>query len=254
MAVLRDVTLGRYYEESSFLHGLDPRTKLLALVVLIAGIFISSSVASCLLTAICIAALIAISKVPLKHMFRGMTAVFVFMAIVFALNALFVADGLWRALLISIRMIEVVLVSNLLCLTTRPKAVSDGLEKGFGWMEKLRVPVHDIAMMVSIAFRFVPLLADEARRIMDAQILRGADYRSGGLIRKAKASVSVIVPMFVSAMARSEELAVAMDSRLYGTAKPTKYHKLQYKCEDAAAYICIFTYLIVIILIKAGRL
>ncbi|MBO4393736.1 MAG: energy-coupling factor transporter transmembrane protein EcfT [Spirochaetales bacterium] len=252
--MLRDVTLGRYYETSSFLHSLDPRTKLVALPVLIAGIFLSSSVCSCILTLFCIAALIAVSRVPLRYMLRGMTTVFVFILIVFVLNAVLIPDGLWRAVLISIRVIEVVLVSNLLSLTTRPRAVSNGLEKGLGWMNRFKVPVHDLAMIVSIAFRFVPLLADEAKRIMDAQISRGADYRNGTLVRKARASVSVIIPVFVSAMERSEELAVAMDSRLYGSGVPTHFHVLSYTYRDAAAYICIFTYLCVCILMKAGGL
>lgn len=248
------MTLGRYYETPSFLHSLDPRTKLAALPVLIAGIFLSSTVCSCILTFLCLAALIAISKVPLKFMLRGMRAVFVFILIVFVLNVILIPDGLWRAVLISIRIIEVVLGSNLLCLTTRPRAVANGLETGLGWMKIFKVPVHDLAMIVSIAFRFVPLLADEAKRIMDAQISRGADYRNGSLVRKARASVSVIIPVFVSAMERSEELAVAMDSRLYGSGTPTHFHVLSYTYQDAAAYICIFTYLCVCILMKAGGL
>lgn len=252
--MLRDVTLGRYYETPSFLHCLDPRTKLAGLPVLIAGIFLSSSVCSCILTFLCIAALIAISKVPLRFMLRGMKPVFVFIIVVFALNVILIPDGFWRAVLISIRVIEVVLGSNLLCLTTRPKSVADGLETGLGWMNRFKVPVHDLAMIVSIAFRFVPLLADEARRIMDAQISRGADYRNGSIVRKARASVSVIIPVFVSAMQRSEELAVAMDSRLYGSGVATRYHVLSYTYRDAAAYICIFTYLCICILMKAGGL
>jgi len=121
-------------------------------------------------------------------------------------------------------------------------------------MRRFRVPVHDFAMIVSIALSFVPLLADEANRIRDAQISRGADYSKGSLIKKAKASVSIIVPVFVSALERSEDLAVAMDCRLYGCSEPTRLHPLEYSYEDAAAYICILTYLCVVILMKVGQL
>ena len=252
--MLRDMTLGRYYDSSSFLHSLDPRTKLVALPVLVVGIFMSASAATCILTVLCITALIALCKVPLRFMVRGLSSALVFLVAVFILNAVLVHDGFWRSVLICLRVIEVVFVSNLLCLTTRPRSVANGVETGLYWMRHLKVPVHDLATIVSIAFRFVPILADEANRIMDAQISRGADYRTGNLVRKAKASVSVIVPMFVSAVRRSEELAVAMDSRLYGSDEPSHLHSLKYTYKDAAAYICIFTYLCVCILMKAGGL
>ncbi len=252
--MLKDVTLGRYYRTESFLHALDPRTKLSALVIFIAGVLLSSSLASCIVTFLCLAALIALSRVPLRYMLRGMLMLFVVLVIVAALNILFVPGGAVRAALLCIRLVEIVLCSNLLTLTTRPREISHGVERGLRWMKAFKVPVHDMATIISIAFSFIPLLADEARRIMDAQISRGADFRSGTLVRRAKASVSVIVPVFASAIRRADELSVAMDSRLYGTAEPTRLHELRYTNCDGASYICMFTYLAVMILMKVGRL
>lgn len=252
--MLRDVTLGRYYDADSFLHSLDPRTKLFALPALIAGIFLCSTPASCILTFSCIASLIVLSRVPLRFMFKGLSSALFFLILVFVINVALVPGGLWRAVLICLRVIEVVAVSNLLCLTTRPRSVANGLERALSWMARFRVPIHDLATIVSIALRFVPILSDEARRIMDAQIARGADYRKKGIVLRAKASVSVIIPVFVSAMERSEELSVAMDSRLYGYAEPSHLHSLEYSNLDAASYVCILTYLCVCILMKAGGL
>ena len=252
--MIRDVTSGRYCRQDSFLHTLDPRTKLSGVVFLIAGIFISSSVVSCIFTMLCIAALIRLSRVPLSHMVRGLVPVSVFLAVVCAVNMLLVPGGVFRAVLICLRVIEVIFVSGLLCMSTRPREISDGVGTGLSWMKRLKVPVRDLATVVSIAFAFIPILADEARRISDAQVSRGLDMGKGGLVKKARASVSVIIPMFVSAVERSENLAVAMDSRLYGCAEPTRLHTLKYSCDDAAAYVCIFTYLAVVILMKAGNL
>ena len=252
--MLRDVTLGRFYDNDSFLRRLDPRTKLLGLIIAIIGIFLCSSIVSCSFTLVCVIALMYLSKVPLRHIFRGMGPFFILLAAVAALNIFFIHDGIFRAALICLRVLEVILVSNLLCLSTRPRAVANGVETALSWMKRFKVPLHDFATIVSIALTFVPLLADEAKRIWDAQISRGADYSKGSVFRRAKASLSIIVPVFVSAMRRSEDLAVAMDCRLYGCCEPTMLHQLSYSYEDAAAYICIFTYLCIVILMKAGRL
>ena len=252
--MLRDVTLGRFYDNDSFLCRLDPRTKLLGLIIALIGIFLCSSVVSCSFTLACVIALIYLSEVPLRHIFRGMGPFFILLAVVAALNIFLVPDGVFRSVLICLRVIEVVLVSNLLCLSTRPRSVASGVQTSLGWMKRFKVPVNDIATIVSVALTFVPILADEAKRIRDAQISRGADFSKGSLFRRAKASLAIIVPVFVSAMQRSEDLAVAMDCRLYGCTEPTKLHPLSYSYEDAAAYICIFTYLCIVILMKAGRL
>ena len=252
--MLRDVTLGRYFRGDSFLHLLAPGTKLLGLLFFIVSVFLSSSAASASLCLVCLVLLIVISKVPVRHMLKGTLPMFIAVLIVCVINALTAEDGLRKAVLLFVRIYEVVLASNLLTLTTRPREISAGVEKALGWSSKIGVPVHDVATIVSVAFRFIPLIADEASRIMDAQICRGADYRKGGLIAKARASVSVIVPVFASSVRRSEDLAMAMDSRLYGSAEPTHLREIRNTYRDAAAYVCIFTFLTIIILMKVGRL
>ncbi len=249
--MLKDLNLGRYYDSFFFLHRLDPRTKLAFLFIFIICIFLAESIVQCAVVFCALAALIAISKVPLKFMLRGFRTIAVVVLIVDVINIIFLDDGLRISILLTLRMFEVILASNLLTLTTRPQRIADGLEKGFSWLSVFKVPVHDLATMVGIAFRFVPILTDEARDLMDAQSMRGADFSHGGIIRRAKALGPLAVTVFASAFRRADELSLAMDSRLYGDT-PGKLNPLRYKREDAASYICIFCFLAVIILLKIG--
>ena len=252
--MLKDLNLGRYYDSSSFLHRLDPRTKLVFLLVFIVCAFLADTVVQCAAVLCFLVALIINSKVPLGFMFRGFRTIVVVIIIVDILNILFLDDGVRISILLTLRMFEVILASNLLTLTTRPREIADGLEKGLGWLRVFRVPVHDLATMVSIAFRFVPILTDEARDLMDAQIMRGADYSHGSIIRRAKALGPLAITVFAAAFRRSDELSLAMDSRLYGASqgKSGKLNPLRYGREDAASYICIFCFLAVMILLRIG--
>ena len=252
--MLKDLNLGRYHQGDSFLHRLDPRTKLVFLIVCIVCVFLAETVLQCAMVALALIGLIALSKVPLSFMFRGFRTIIIVLLIVDVLNVILLDDGLRISILLTLRMLEVVLASNLLTLTTRPFEIADGLEKGFGWLKKFKVPVHDLATMVAIAFRFVPILTQEARDLMDAQSMRGADYSQGNLIRKAKALGPLAVTVFASAFRRADELSLAMDSRLYGMSKDNASPKLKYSREDVAFYICIFCTLAVMILMKAGGL
>ncbi|MBQ7645418.1 MAG: energy-coupling factor transporter transmembrane protein EcfT [Spirochaetales bacterium] len=249
--MLKDLNLGRYYDSSSFLHRLDPRTKLAFLFIFIICIFLAESIVQCAVVFCALAALIAISKVPLKFMLRGFRTIAVVVLIVDVINIIFLDDGLRISILLTLRMFEVILASNLLTLTTRPHRIADGLEKGLSWLMVFKVPVHDLATMVGIAFRFVPILTDEARDLMDAQSMRGADFSHGGIIRRAKALGPLAVTVFASAFRRADELSLAMDSRLYNS-EAGKLNPLRYKREDAASYICIFCFLAVIILLRIG--
>ena len=251
--MLKDLNLGRYHQGDSFLHRLDPRTKLAFLIVYIVCVFLADTILQCALVLLALTALIIISKVPLSFMFKGFRTIIIVLLIVDVLNILLLDDGLRISILLTLRMLEVVLASNLLTLTTRPFEIADGLEKGFRWLRKTRIPVHDLATMVAIAFRFVPLLTQEARDLMDAQSMRGADYSQGNLIKKAKALGPLAITVFASAFRRADELSLAMDSRLYGMTDSTS-PKLNYTKEDAAFYICIFCTLAVMILMKAGGL
>ena len=251
--MLKDINLGRYFDSSSFLHILDPRTKLVFLLIYIVCVFLADTVVQCAVVLFVLVALIALSRVPLSFMLRGLRTPLIVLLAVDVLNILLLDDGLRFSILLSLRMIEVVLASNLLTLTTRPREMADGLEKGLGWLKAFRFPVHDFATMVAIAFRFVPILTQEARDLMDAQRMRGADFSHGNIIRRAKALGPLTVTVFASAFRRADELSLAMDSRLYGYSdSPGKLDPPRYKREDAASYVAIFTFLAVMILMKVG--
>lgn len=251
--MLKDMNLGRYYQSSSFLHSLDPRTKLVFLLIYIVCAFLANSVLQCAVVLLSLIALIALSKVPLSFMLKGLRTLLMVLLIVDILNILLLDDGLRFSILLMLRMTEVVLSSNLLTLTTRPKEIADGLEKGLGWLKVFKVPVHDFATMVAIAFRFIPLLTQEARDLMDAQKMRGADYFHTSIIKRARALGPLTVTVFASAFRCADELSLAMDSRLYNYSdNPGKLRPLTYGRNDAASYIVIFTFLAVVILMKAG--
>ncbi|MBR6084688.1 MAG: energy-coupling factor transporter transmembrane protein EcfT [Spirochaetales bacterium] len=253
--MLKDINLGRYYNCSSFLHGLDPRTKLVFLIIYIVCAFLASTVVQCAAVLIVLIALIVLSKVPLSFMVRGLRTPVIVLLFVDILNIVFLDDGIRFSILLTLRIVEVVMASNLLTLSTRPGEIADGLEKGLGWMKALKVPVHDLATMVAIAFRFIPILTQEARDLMDAQKMRGVDFEHGSLIKRARALGPLTVTVFASAFRRADELSLAMDSRLYNYSdKSGKLNPLRYSNRDAAAYVAIFTFLAVVILMKAGGL
>ena len=253
--MLKDINLGRYYRTSSFLHALDPRTKLAFLLIYIVSAFLADTIVQCALILLVLVALIILSHVPFSFMVKGLRTPLIVLLAVDLLNIIFLDDGLRFSILLTLRIIEVVLASNLLTLTTRPREIADGLEKGLGWMNRLKVPVHDLATMIAIAFRFIPILTQEARDLMDAQKMRGADFGHGSIAKRAKALIPLSVTVFASAFRRADELTLAMDSRLYNYSdKPGKLNPLRYSNKDAAAYISIFTFLAVVILMKAGGL
>lgn len=248
--MLRDVTLGRYYPARSVLHSLDPRTKLAGLIIYIVTVFLASTPVSLAATFLALCVLVVLSKVPVRFMIKGLLPVAFILAFTAALNIIFAVDGVWKAILITVRTLEVVFGSNILTLTTQPRAISDGVEKGLSWMRVFKVPVHDMAMTVSIAFRFIPILADEAGTVMDARKSRGASF-SGGLIKKSRALIPVVVPLFASAFRRADDLSVAMDSRLYGYSRTGgSLHPLRYKGCDMAAYVMMLCYMVAMIIMK----
>lgn len=248
------VNLGRYFNASSFLHRLDPRTKLTALIVYIVSVFLADGPVSCAVSFTVLCLLIWISEVPLKFMLSGFRPVVFIVVSVFLINIFFVKNGIIKASLITLRIIELVLCSNLLTLTTKPKAIAGGIEKGLEGLKVFKIPVRDIAMVISIAFTFIPVLADEAERLVQAQKARGADFESGSLLRRAKTLLPITIPMFVSAFRRSDELALAMESRLYGYAKPGHLNPLRFTSEDAASFLLMFSYFVAIILLQGGLL
>ena len=260
--MLRDITLGQYYPVDSVLHRMDPRTKLFGTLVYIVTLFIADSVWAYGLAALFLAAAIRLSRVPMKFMVRGLKSIVILLLISVSFNLFLTPgtpifkigflqmtwEGLEFAAFMSVRLIFLVLGSTILTLTTTPNQLTDGLEKSLGFMGKIGVPVHEVSMMMSIALRFIPILIEETDKIMKAQMARGADFETGNIIRKAKAMVPLLVPLFISAFRRATDLAMAMEARCYqGGEGRTKMKPLQYSQRDHDAYMIFALYFVVMI-------
>ena len=263
--MIRDITLGQYYQADSVIHRLDPRVKLMATLVYIVSLFLTENFIAYGVAALFLIVMIVLSKVPFRFMIRGMKPILFLMLLTVIIN-LFTAtgeklvsfwiftitvEGVKRAALMIFRLSFLVIGSSIMTLTTTPNHLTDGLEKGLGFLRVIRVPVHEIAMMMSIALRFIPILMEETDKIMKAQIARGADFESGNLFKRAKSMVPLLVPLFVSAFRRANDLAMAMEARCYRGGKGrTKMKPLHYKGRDWLAYLILALYLAGIIMIK----
>ena len=256
--MLRDITLGQYYQTESVLHRLDPRVKLMGTVFYIISLFLVNNVWGYLAAALFLATIIKLSNVPFKFMVKGMKAILFLLLITVIFNlfltpgeALFsiwkltiTKEGLRLAIMMAVRLTFLIIGSSVMTLTTTPNNLTDGMEKLMNPLRKIKVPVHEIAMMMSIALRFIPILLEETDKIMKAQIARGADFESGNIIKKAKALVPLLVPLFISAFRRANDLAMAMEARCYrGGDGRTKMKPLVYKKADRIAYMFLIVYL-----------
>lgn len=264
--MLRDITLGQYYQTDSVIHRLDPRVKLVTTICFIISLFVVDNLIGYLIAGIFLVIVIKLSKVPLKYMLRGMKSI-VFLLIIAVVFNLFLTpgeavvtfwkikitmEGIRQAVFMAIRLIFLIMGSSIMTLTTTPNNLTDGMEKLLGPLRVFKVPVHEIAMMMSIALRFIPILLEETDKIMKAQIARGADFESGNLIKKAKSLVPLLVPLFISAFRRANDLAMAMEARCYrGGDHRTKMKPLIYKKRDGLAYGVVVCYLALCIV--AGR-
>ena len=265
--MLRDITLGQYYQTDSVIHRLDPRVKLAGTLVYVITLFFYKNFVGYALAILFLALVIRLSKVPFKFMVRGMKSI-LFLLMITVLFNLFLTPGtpvvsFWKlhitqegtalAVSMALRLTLLVIGSSLMTLTTTPNNLTDGMEKGLGFLRIFKVPVHDVAMMMSIALRFIPILLEETDKIMKAQMARGADFESGNLIKRAKALVPLLVPLFVSAFRRANDLAMAMEARCYrGGDGRTKMKPLKYKGRDFAAYAILLFFMV--FSIWAGRL
>ena len=263
--MLRDITLGQYYPSDSVLHRLDPRTKLFGTMLYIVSLFLCNSWLTYGIAVLALVLLIILSKVPVSFMFRGLKAIFVLLLISVCFNLFFTdgevivqfwiikitREGVQTAAWMAIRLICLVIGASLMTLTTTPNSLTDGLEKSLGFLKVIKVPVHEIAMMMSIALRFIPILVEETDKIMKAQMARGADFENGGLIAKAKAMIPLLVPLFISAFRRANDLAIAMEARCYhGGEGRTKLKPLTYAARDYIAYAVTIAFLVLIIIIR----
>ena len=255
--MLRNITLGQYYPADSILHRLDPRVKIVGTVLFVLSMFIVENPAGYILAVLFLAAMIKLSKVPFSFMIRGLKAIAILILITVIFD-LFLTRGeplvsFWKFTItkegveLSVKMVLrlsfLILGSSVMTLTTTPNSLTDALEKLLKWMEIFKAPVHEIAMMMSIALSFIPILVEETDKIMKAQMARGADFETGNIIKKAKALVPLLVPLFVSAFRRAGDLALAMEARCYrGGSGRTKMKPLVYKKQDRVAYLVIYLY------------
>jgi len=253
--MLREITLGQYYPVDSFIHRLDPRVKLAGTFLFLIALFVVNSWTAYGLLALILWGFILLSKVPFSFMVRGLKSV-VFLLLLSVSFNLFLTpgeelfrifflkmtkEGLQIASMMAIRLVMLVLSSSILTLTTTPNALTDGMEKGLGIFKLFHFPVHEIAMMMSIALRFIPILVEETDKIMKAQMARGADFESGSIFDRAKAMVPILVPLFVSAFRRAYDLAMAMEARCYqGGEGRTKMKPLRYTGADYLSYLVLF--------------
>lgn len=260
--MIRDITLGQYYPGNSVIHRLDARTKIIATLLYIIELFIVNNFWGFLIAGAALFAVIAVSKVPVKFIFRGLTAVFLIIAFTIVLN-IFMVDGriLWqwrflkityegivRAMFMAVRLVLLIIGTSMMTLTTKPVELTDGIEKLLKPFSKIGLPSHEIALMMTIALRFIPTLMEETDKIIKAQQARGADFESGNLLQRAKSLIPILIPLFVSSFRIAQDLALAMEARCYhgGTGR-TRMNEIRFDRGDAAAAVLMVIFLGVII-------
>lgn len=257
--MIRDITIGQYYPANSIIHRLDPRVKLMATVVFIVSVFLIHDLVGFLIATAALGACIWLSKVPVRYMLKGLKVIFIILIFTVLLNMMFTPGReifrfyfirvTWEGVILAgkttMRLIYLIVGSTIMTLTTTPNHLTDGLEKALSPLKKLRFPVHELSMTMSIALRFIPILLEETDKIMKAQQARCADFESGNLIHRVKNLIPVLVPLFISAIRRANDLAMAMEARCYhGGAGRTKMKPLIYNRRDKIGYAVMIAYLI----------
>lgn len=263
--MIRDITIGQYYPAKSILHKLDPRTKLVATLLYLISLFLFDGFAGYIVATVFLVSIIKLSKVPFKFIVKGLRPIIMLLMITVLFNLFLTrsgdvlfsfwiftvtSGGLRTAVFMAMRLIYLILGSSLMTFTTTPNELTDGIEKLLEPLRKIHVPVHEIAMMMSIALRFIPILLEETDKIMKAQIARGADFESGNIIQRAKSMIPILVPLFVSAFRRANDLAMAMEARCYnGGEGRTKMKPLHYAQRDYIAYVVVVVYVVITCLV-----
>ena len=264
--MLKDITLGQYFPGQSYVHRLDPRTKLIMLVAYIVALFTAISWVSYAVCFCFLAVTIIVSTIPLKSIVRGMKPLVFILVFTGVLNLFFTAgetvlvsfwkititeEGLVRAVLMILRILLLITGTFLLTYTTSPIALTDGLEALLAPLKLIHLPVHELSMMMCIALRFIPTLIEETDKIMCAQKARGADFESGNLLQRVRALVPILVPLFISAFRRADELATAMECRCYqGGEGRTKMKLLRYRLGDMKAFLIGVLLIAVVIILR----
>lgn len=260
--MIRDITLGQYYPEQSVIHRLDARTKILGTLLYIIEIFLVNSFAGFGLVILALGVLIGISKVPVRFIFKGLKAVVFIILLTFLLN-LFMFDGtvlwhwkfltityegLYRSCFMALRLILLIIGTSMLTLTTKPMELTDGLEKLLKPFNRFGLPSHEIALMMSIALRFIPTLLEETDKIMKAQQARGADFESGNLIQRVKNMIPILIPLFVGSFRIAQDLALTMEARCYhGGVGRTRMKEIVFSRRDGVAGVLLAVFLGIVI-------
>lgn len=263
--MIRDITIGQYYPAKSVLHRLDPRVKLVSTLLYLISLLLFKSIPGYIVATVFLVAVIRLSKVPFSYIVKGLKPIVMLLMITVLFNLFLTRDGevlfhawiftiteggLRTAVYMAIRLIYLIIGSSLMTFTTTPNELTDGIKKLLHPLNKIRVPVHEVAMMMSIALRFIPILLEETDKIMKAQIARGADLESGNIIQRAKNMIPILVPLFVSAFRRANDLAMAMEARCYrGGEGRTKMKPLKYQSRDRMAYIVVVAYVVAVFFI-----
>lgn len=254
--MLRDITIGQYIPEKSPIHSLDPRTKILGGILYIVMIFMIDRIEYFALVALFLVALMKLAKLPVKYLIKGLKPLRMILILTMIVNLYttpgpmwvkfifpIAKEGVYKAIFMALRLSFLVVGTSILTLTTSPISLTEGIERLLAPLKKIRVPVHEFAMMMTIALRFIPTLMEEADKIQKAQTARGADFETGGVFRRAKNLVPLLVPMFLVSIRRAEELAEAMESRCYrGDEGRTRMHPLHYGKADAYAALVLIVF------------
>lgn len=262
---MTNITIGQYYPENSIVHKLDPRIKLFGTMMFIVCLFMANNLLTYLVLTAALVVVIRMSKVPFMKLLKGIKGI-LFILLFTAFCNLFITKGgtvlidvgfieitslgVVKAAYIAVRLIYLVVGTSIMTLTTKPSDLADGLEKSFGFLKKVKFPVHDMAMMMSLALRFIPTLMEETDKIMKAQKARGADFETGNLIQRIKNFLPLLIPLFISAMNRALDLANAMEARCYKGGKRTKLKPLKYEKNDKISYVIFAIFFVVIILLN----
>lgn len=261
--MIRDITLGQYYPGNSWIHRLDPRVKILATILYIVALFVVKDFIGFATAFVGLVAVTAISKVPVSFILRGLKPVFLIILFTFVINMFMIKgevlvslwfleitrEGLRTAVFMGVRLVLLIIGSSQLTLTTKPISLTDGIEALLSPFRRFGLPAHELAMMMTIALRFIPTLLEETDKIMKAQQARGADFESGNIINRAKALIPILVPLFISAFRIAQELAMAMEARCYGgNVKRTRMNGMKLCSRDLAASVIFVIFLALIVL------
>lgn len=267
--MLNDITLGQYFPGKSPIHLLDPRTKILGIVLYISTIFLAEDYLAYGILIAFAAIAVAISGIPFRLVLKSIKPLWIIILLTLAIHVFSTPgtvifnigpltatrEGSQMGLLMSLRLVLLIAVSSLLTFTTSPIALTDGIERLLNPFRRLGVPAHELAMMMTIALRFIPTLLEEADRIMKAQMARGADFTSGNILNRAKNMVPLLVPLFISAFRRADELAVAMEARCYrGGENRTRMKELKLSMRDIMAAVALAVLLAVLVVVKVYKI